>query len=143
MIGIRHCPRCELRFSTASELEHHVADDHAGLAAASATPATAPGSTAPIGHRRHRPASPLMAWLPRWMAALGNRGAERNAARAIDDPRTAALAVERQLAPLDPSRVSGSAGLRAAGRPSLSPPASTHGAGASISGRSEPTGRTA
>ncbi len=39
-----------------------------------------------------------MAWLPGWMGALGTDGAARNAARSIDGPRTAALAVERQLA---------------------------------------------
>ncbi len=116
MTGIRHCPRCELRFSTASELEHHVADEHARL-------------DGDIGYRRRPGASPLMAWLPDWMAALGTHGAARNAARAIDGPRTAALAVERQLASLAPSRADRSAGPAPAGGPPLSPPAATHGTG--------------
>jgi len=50
MTGIRHCPHRELRFSTASELEHHVADDHGVLAAArGATVSTAP-SAADVQH---------------------------------------------------------------------------------------------
>lgn len=60
-----------------------------------------------------------MARLPNWMATFGNHGAARNAARAIDDHRTSALAVERQLASLPPSRVDGSAGPPPLGRPPL------------------------
>ena len=99
MTGIRHCPRCQLRFSTASELEHH----------------------------RRPGASPLMAWLPDWMAALGSHGAARNAARAIDGPRAAALAVEHQLAALAPLGARSLAGPAPAEQPPLSPPAATHG----------------
>jgi len=67
-----------------------------------------------------------MAWLPDWMAALGSHGAARNAARAIDGPRAAALAVEHQLAALAPLGARSLAGPAPAEQPSLSPPAATH-----------------
>ena len=69
-----------------------------------------------------------MAWLPAWMAALGSHGAARNAARAIDGPRAAALAVEHQLAALPPLGARSLAGPAPAEQQPLSPPAAaTHG----------------
>jgi len=47
MTGIRHCPRCHLRFSTASELEHHVADEHTSFVATNTTPPATRGSASP------------------------------------------------------------------------------------------------
>ena len=44
MTGIRihQCPQCELRFTSRSELEHHLADDHRPRAANVSDPMTAP-----------------------------------------------------------------------------------------------------
>lgn len=74
-----------------------------------------------------------MAWLPDWMAALGSHGATRNAARAIDGPRAAALAVEHQLAALAPLGARSLAGPAPAEQHPLSPPAATHGTQAATS----------
>ncbi len=69
-MAVRQCPQCALRFTSSSELEHHLADDHA---------------------RRPRAAAPPT-------SSLSQVGEARAAPRTLSDPRARTDAPARQPA---------------------------------------------